>query len=162
MSTCRLSGSTLRGANERRDPSTPLRMTREGRRPSTTPTCATMPLAAVRCALGAWRSHMVDLNQFFRKAILTATHNRVVTRVVRDYGMRLGAARFVAGESLDAAVPVLRRLNEQGLVTNTALLGEAVRDRATVARVVVEYGRILERIAAEGLQTNVALKVTRL
>jgi len=33
--------------------------------------------------------------------------------------MRFGAGRFVAGESLDDAVPVLRRLNGLGLATNT-------------------------------------------
>jgi len=105
---------------------------------------------------------MPDLNQYSRKLILTATHNAAVARAMRQYGMRLGAARFVAGESLDAAVPVLRGLNDQGLVTNTTLLGEAVHDRATVERVVCEYEGILDRIAAESLQTNVALKLTHL
>ncbi|HLW59622.1 MAG TPA: NAD/NADP octopine/nopaline dehydrogenase family protein [bacterium] len=33
--------------------------------------------------------------------------------------MRLGAARFVAGEDLDACMAVLRRLNERGLLTNS-------------------------------------------
>ena len=37
--------------------------------------------------------------------------------------MRLGGARFVAGESLDqGGVPVLRRLTDQGLLTNTTLV----------------------------------------
>ena len=38
--------------------------------------------------------------------------------------MRLGASRFVAGETLDECIAVLRRLNEQGLYANTTLLGE--------------------------------------
>src|SRR5437764_10003936 len=100
---------------------------------------------------------MADPNQFFRKAILTAAHNPAISGFVRRYGMRLGAGRFVAGESLDAAVPIHRRLNAQGLVTNTTLLGEAVHDPATVERVVTDYEAILERIAAERLRTNVAL-----
>jgi len=102
------------------------------------------------------------LNGFFRSGILMATQNPVISRLVRRFGMRLGASRFVAGETLDQAVPVLRRLNEQGLLTNTTLLGEGVRDRATALRVVDEYCRILDRIAAERLQTNVALKLTHL
>ena len=102
------------------------------------------------------------LNPFFRKTILAATHNRAVARLVRRHGMRLGAARFVAGESLDECVRVLRRLNEQGLRTNTTLLGEGVRDEATAGSVVAAYRAILDRIASEQLQTNVALKLTHL
>jgi proline dehydrogenase len=98
----------------------------------------------------------------FRGVILTATTNPGVSRFVRSYGMRMGAARFVAGETLDEAVLSLRKLNEQGLVTNTTLLGEGVRDEATATAVVAEYEKILDRIAAEKLQTNIALKLTHL
>src|SRR6185312_15059945 len=98
----------------------------------------------------------------FRGVILTATTNPGVSRFVRRYGMRMGAARFVAGETLDEAVGTLRRLNEQGLMTNTTLLGEGVRDEATAMAVVGEYERILDCIATEKLKTNVALKLTHL
>src|SRR5206468_2581382 len=81
---------------------------------------------------------------------------------VRKHGMRLGAARFVGGESLDEVVAVLRRLNEQGLRTNTTLLGESVTDRAETERIVVAYEEVLDRIASEELITNVALKLTQL
>ena len=81
---------------------------------------------------------------------------------MQRYGFRLGAARFVAGESFDAAVPVLRRLNEQGLLTNTTLLGEGVSDEAETREVVAAYREVLDRIQAEGLRTNLALKLTHL
>jgi proline dehydrogenase len=76
--------------------------------------------------------------------------------------MRLGAARFVAGETLDECVAVLRRLNEAGLYANTTLLGEAIPDPAGAAAVVAEYERILDRLVAENLRANVALKLTHL
>jgi len=76
--------------------------------------------------------------------------------------MRLGAARFVAGETLDECVVVLRRLADQGLHTNTTLLGESVSDVAEAEAVAEEYGRILERLHAEQLPCNVALKLTHL
>ena len=68
----------------------------------------------------------------------------------------------MAGETLDAAVPVLRELNERGLATNTTLLGEGVRDASEAAAVVTAYIEILDRIAAEQLRTNIALKLTHL
>ncbi len=97
-----------------------------------------------------------------RSLILAAADSPRLQRLVQRYGFKLGAARFVAGESLDTAVPVLRRLNEQGLLTNTTLLGEGVRDEAETRAVVAAYREVLDRIHAEGLRTNVALKLTHL
>jgi proline dehydrogenase len=97
-----------------------------------------------------------------RKAILAAADSPSLQRFVQRYGFRLGAARFVAGETLDEAVPVLRRLNDSGLLTNTTLLGEGVRDEAETRAVVAAYREVLDRIEAERLRTNVALKLTHL
>lgn len=101
-------------------------------------------------------------NAASRKAILALAESPRLDHFVRRHGMRLGAGRFVAGESLDQLVPVLRRLNDQGLLTNTTLLGEHVHTPEESRAVVDAYREILERIAAEGLQTNIALKLTHL
>jgi proline dehydrogenase len=97
-----------------------------------------------------------------RRAILAAADSPRIRRFVGRYGMRLGAARFVAGETLDEAVVTLRRLNEQGLRTNTTILGEGLVDSEATRRVVEAYEEVLRRIDAEALQTNVALKLTHL
>jgi len=97
-----------------------------------------------------------------RSLILAAADSQRMQRFVQRYGLRLGAARFVAGETLDEAVPVLRRLNESGLLTNTTLLGEGVRDEGETRAVVDAYCGVLERIYAEQLRTNVAVKLTHL
>lgn len=103
-----------------------------------------------------------SVNPFFRKLILAATNHNFVSKPVRKYGMRLGASRFVAGESFEECVPVLRRLNNQGFRTNTTLLGEGVNDQAMAGWVVDQYASILDRIEAEKLTCNVALKLTHL
>lgn len=97
-----------------------------------------------------------------RSLVLAAADSPRLQRFVQRYGFRLGAARFVAGETLDDAVRVLRRLNESGLLTNTTLLGEGVSDEAETGTVVAAYREVLDRIHAEGLRTNVALKLTHL
>jgi proline dehydrogenase len=101
-------------------------------------------------------------NTASRKAILALADSSRLDHFVRRHGMRLGAARFVAGETLDQLVPVLRRLNEQGLLTNTTLLGEHVHTPDESRAVVAAYREILDRVAAEQLRTNVALKLTHL
>jgi len=97
-----------------------------------------------------------------RTAILRAAESPFLQRLVRRYGMRLGAARFVAGETLDECVAVLRELNAAGLRANTTLLGEAILDPDGAARVAAEYEHVLDRLAAEQLRANVALKLTHL
>jgi len=102
------------------------------------------------------------LSSIPRATILHAADSRRLRGFVQGHGMRLGAARFVAGETLDQCVTALRRLNEAGLHANTTLLGEATLDEAGAADVVAEYEQILERLVAERLRANVALKLTHL
>ena len=102
------------------------------------------------------------LSALARAAILRAADSRRLRRVVARYGMRLGAARFVAGETLDECVVVLRRLNAAGLHANTTLLGEEIPNAEGAAAAVDAYETILDRLAAEKLRANVALKLTHL
>ena len=97
-----------------------------------------------------------------RAAILAAAESARLQRFVQKHGFRLGASRFVAGRSLDEAVAVLARLNAQGLLTNTTLLGEGVRSEAETQAAVEAYHEVLKRIHSDGLRTNVALKLTNL
>jgi proline dehydrogenase len=97
-----------------------------------------------------------------RRLILGAADSRRLRKIVDRYGMRLGAARFVAGETLDECIPVLRRLNEAGLHANTTLLGEEIPTPEGAEAAVAAYVEILDRLAAEKLRANVALKLTHL
>jgi proline dehydrogenase len=97
-----------------------------------------------------------------RTAILHAGESSRLQRLVQRHGRRVGAARFVAGETLDECVAVLRKLNDAGLHANTTLLGEAIPDADGAVAVTDEYERILERLVSENLQANVALKLTHL
>lgn len=101
-------------------------------------------------------------NAALRAGILRAADSPRVRSFMSRHGMRLGAGRYVAGETLDQCVAVLSRLTAQGLHANTTLLGESVRDRAEAEAVAAEYERILERLHAEQLPVNVALKLTHL
>jgi proline dehydrogenase len=97
-----------------------------------------------------------------RAAILHAADSSRLQGLVQKHGKRVGAARFVAGETLDECVAVLRRLNDSGLHANTTLLGEATPDLEGAAEVTADYELIIERLVAEGLKANVALKLTHL
>jgi proline dehydrogenase len=97
-----------------------------------------------------------------RAAILNAAGSSRLQHLVQSHGKRVGAARFVAGETLDSCVSVLHKLNDSGLYANTTLLGEAIPDTEGAAAVAAEYETIIERLVAEKLKANVALKLTHL
>jgi proline dehydrogenase len=97
-----------------------------------------------------------------RSLILAAADSPRLRHFVDRYGMRLGAARFVGGETLDQVVVTLRGLNEHGLRTNTALLGENVTDGAAAESVTATYEDVLRRIDAEKLQANISVKPSHL
>jgi proline dehydrogenase len=101
-------------------------------------------------------------NAALRKAILAAAQSPSLGRFVQRHGLRLGASRFVAGATLDECVRVLRRLDDDGLHANTTLLGEGVTNEAGARAVAEEYREILQRLSAERLRCNVALKPTHL
>ena len=97
-----------------------------------------------------------------RAAILHAADSSRLQRLVQKHGKRVGAARFVAGETLDEGVTALRALNDAGLHANTTLLGEATPDADGAAAITAEYEVIAERLVSEGLKAHVALKLTHL
>jgi proline dehydrogenase len=70
------------------------------------------------------------------------------------------ASRYVAGESLDDAVRVIRGLNHEGAMATVDVLGEEVTERSRAEGAVEEYVGLLDRIDAEGLDANISIKPT--
>ena len=102
------------------------------------------------------------VNDALRHGILAAARSRRLDAVARKHGMRLGAQRFVAGETFAECAEVLARLNAGGLYANTTLLGEDVLSADEARAVVSQYEAILDGIAERELRVNVALKLTHL
>ncbi|HET9417319.1 MAG TPA: proline dehydrogenase family protein [Candidatus Limnocylindria bacterium] len=70
--------------------------------------------------------------------------------------------RFVAGTTLDQAVQAVRALNATGAMATLDVLGESVADRAAADRAAAAYVETIERIASEGLDANVSIKLTQM
>ena len=102
------------------------------------------------------------INAISRRAILAAAESDTLRAFVRRHGMRFGASRFVAGETFETAAVALRQLNDKGLLTNTTILGEGVREPAETRALVESYQGVLDGIHNERLRTNLAVKPTHL
>ena len=98
------------------------------------------------------RSTLLALSKSPRAARFVI-HNSLSRRVVR---------RFVAGEALDDAVTAVRAINRSGCPASFDCLGESVSTEAEARRAADVYNSILDRIAAERLDSNASLKLTQL
>lgn len=76
-------------------------------------------------------------------------------------GRRL-ASRFIAGEELADALRVIRRLNSEGFMVTLDCLGESVHEAAAAEAACQTYLQLLERLAAEKLDSHVSVKLTQL
>jgi proline dehydrogenase len=76
--------------------------------------------------------------------------------------VRRVASRYVAGETLQDAVALVRRLNGEGCAATLDVLGEDTTDLARTEAAVREYERALDAIRAEKLDANVSVKLTAL
>jgi proline dehydrogenase len=100
------------------------------------------------------------LDRPLRAAILAAAGSAFVQRVVSRYGFRLGAARFVAGETADEFLSVARSVNAQGFAVACGILGEGVASAQEANAAADEYCRLLRVFAQQGMDANVAFKLT--
>jgi len=72
------------------------------------------------------------------------------------------ARRYVAGETIDDAVRVLREMNREGAMGTVDVLGEEVREREKTEQAVSQYLELLDRIETDGLDANISIKPTML
>jgi len=96
-----------------------------------------------------------------RNALLYLSNQPTVFRFVKTNRLaKAFASRFVAGETLDTAVPAVRELNRRGVTASLDLLGESVHNEGEAHAAGAEYLKILDRIAREKLDTTVSIKLT--
>ncbi len=72
------------------------------------------------------------------------------------------ALRFVAGETIDEAVAAVRRINAAGMTVSLDHLGEHVTGATAAVAARDAYLACIDRIAAEGLDANISIKLTQL
>ena len=103
------------------------------------------------------------MQHLLRRPVLAVADSRPVEGLIRRNGFSRGLVRrFVAGEGLDEALTAARGIAAQGMTTTLDQLGENVATAAEARAAVASYVRILERMAADGLEPNISVKLTML
>lgn len=102
------------------------------------------------------------MSRLLKHFFLFLATNAFLNRMAKKYGLRLGAKRFVAGETLSAALEVVKELNQRGKQATIDHLGEFVADEQEAERMAQECIAALEGMAREKVDANLSLKLTSL
>ena len=70
------------------------------------------------------------------------------------------ASRYVAGDSIDDGISLVKRLNSKGFSGTLDLLGEEVTDISKASKITKSYCEILDAIEDAGVDCNISLKLT--
>ncbi len=96
-----------------------------------------------------------------RNAFLYLSNQPQVFNFVRNNALaKQFARRFVAGETLDEALDVVRDLNARGISATLDLLGESTTNEAEARTARDAYLLMLDRIQERKLDANVSVKLT--
>src|SRR5699024_9842732 len=72
------------------------------------------------------------------------------------------AKRFVAGETLERALPKVESINDKGISVALDLLGENVTKPWKADQITEEYVDILKHLSEAGLKASISVKATML
>jgi len=98
-----------------------------------------------------------------RAGLLWLSEQSRIFGFIRGNGLaRRLASRFVAGETVEAAVAALKGLNAVGISASLDLLGESVTSHSEARAARDTYLETLDRIRHVGADANVSLKLTQM
>lgn len=96
------------------------------------------------------------------RTVLAVGMRPKIRRMITEGPGRKVARRFVAGETLDDAIRVARRLNGEGFLVSLDALGESVTDPRAAEESTKLYLASLDAIDAEHLRAEISVKPTAL
>jgi proline dehydrogenase len=100
------------------------------------------------------------MEQLMRDFFLFLSKNKALTKLAKKYGLRFGASRFVAGETIAQAVEVIKQLNKKGLAVTVDYLGEFVDNEKEANEMANHCIEAIEAIGREKLNSQLSLKMT--
>lgn len=100
------------------------------------------------------------MEKLLRNSFMFLSRNKTMTKLAKKYGLRFGAARFVAGNTIDVAKEVIKQLNDKGLDVTLDYLGEFIVDEKEAAEAANHCIKAIEIIGSEQLHSQISIKLT--
>ncbi|WP_371809554.1 proline dehydrogenase family protein [Halobacillus sp. Marseille-Q1614] len=93
---------------------------------------------------------------------LFLSNNKLLDRFAKRFGARFGADKIVGGETFSQAIPLIQKLNRDGLHVTVDHLGEFVNSEVEARERTHECIESIHSIAHHELNSEVSLKLTSL
>ncbi|WLR55695.1 proline dehydrogenase [Mesobacillus subterraneus] len=102
------------------------------------------------------------MEQLMRNFFLFLSKNKFFTKMAKKYGLRLGAKRFVSGETVEQSVEVIKELNRKNLAATVDFLGEFVDNEREANERAESSIAMIKAIGCEKLNAQMSVKMTSL
>ena len=102
------------------------------------------------------------MEALLRNTFLFLAKNQTANKAAQAYGMRLGAGRFVAGDTIHSAISKVKDFNQRGMVVTLDHLGEFVADENEAIESANECIAALDAIAFAEVKSTLSVKMTQL
>ncbi|MCM3023298.1 proline dehydrogenase family protein [Heyndrickxia ginsengihumi] len=100
------------------------------------------------------------MEKMLRNFFLYLAGNKILTKMAKKYGLKFGASRFVAGETIERAVQVIQDLNQKGIKVTLDFLGEFISKESEANEMANNTIRSIKYIGEQHLDAQVSLKLT--
>ncbi|MFO7546759.1 MAG: proline dehydrogenase family protein [Trueperaceae bacterium] len=104
----------------------------------------------------------MDASTLYRNVLLRTADAGLVRNFVTRFGWRLGVGRFVAGESIEAALPTLQRIEASGKRLVLDQLGEFVRSESAARDIAAKVRHAVRTAAEAGVEPYLSVKPTQI
>lgn len=99
---------------------------------------------------------------FLRRSVLGIANLGIIQTWFKRHGLSMGVSRFVAGETLEATIGQVKKLNGEGLLATLDLLGESVYEQQSAEASAAQIIQTLDAIDLHQLKSNVSVKLSQL
>ncbi|MEK4323516.1 proline dehydrogenase [Bacillus sp. FSL K6-3221] len=97
-----------------------------------------------------------------RNFFLFLSKSSLLNHIARNWGSAVASKKIIGGKDFESAIPVIKRLNDQGMAVTVDHLGEFVTKEEIANERTTECIQTIQRIAEAGLNSHVSLKMTSL
>jgi proline dehydrogenase len=102
------------------------------------------------------------MDRLIRGFFLFLSKNKWVSKIAKRHGLHLGASRFVAGETIDEAAEIIKRLTDKHLDVTIDYLGEYVDSEREAKERTRSTIQTIEVIGEGKLNAQLSVKLTAL
>lgn len=91
--------------------------------------------------------------------------NKIIVKIVQLMPRRLVwkfSKKYIAGETLQEAVSLVKDLNSKGILATIDVLGEAVKNKKEAIESKEEASKVIDEIIIENLDANLSIKPTQM